>query len=161
MASFKFRGTDDYILKLRKLADQSEATVKKALYEGAGVVADEIRNSIKSIPKNDNTFGTTENPVVGLNGIQKAGLMDGLGISQMETSEGTINVKISFDGYNAMKTKKYPKGQPNILIARSIESGTSFRQKYPFVRKAVNKSRKKAQEAMQNVIDEEASKIMK
>lgn len=87
--------------------------------------------------------------------------MDGLGISQMETSEGTVNVKISFDGYNAMKTKKYPKGQPNILIARAIESGTSFRQKYPFVRKAVNASRKKAQETMQKVIDDEASKITK
>lgn len=62
-----------------------------------------------------------------------------------------LNVKLGFDGYNGMKTKKYPKGQPNVLLARSIESGSSIAKKRPFVAPAVRKTKKAAEETMAKI----------
>lgn len=70
------------------------------------------------------------------------------------------NVKLGFDGYNEVKTRKYPKGQPNQLIARVTESGSPYMDKTPFMRMAVNATRKPALAEMQKVIDEESKKIM-
>ena len=68
--------------------------------------------------------------------------------------EGNTNTKVGFAGYGTFPTKKYPKGVPNALLARSVESGSSVRKKAPFVRKAVNKSRDKAISEMEKKINE-------
>ena len=49
----------------------------------------------------------------------------------------------------------------NQLVARGIESGTSWKQKCPFVRPAINRSRKRAEAKMAQVIDDEIAKVMK
>lgn len=75
---------------------------------------------------------------------------------------GAHDVKIGFDGYGSKPTRKYPKGVPIPLTARSIISGTSFRPKNNFVRRAVNrKKKKKAIERMDEVINERFKKEMK
>ena len=78
----------------------------------------------------------------------------------MKDDAGYLNVKIGFDGYNAMRTEKYPQGQPNQLVARGVESGTSWKQKHPFVRPAINASRKRAEAKMAEVLDKEIEKVM-
>ena len=90
----------------------------------------------------------------------KQGLLDGFGISKMEETDGYLHVKLGFDGYNSVKTDKYPQGQPNQLVARGVESGASWIEKTPFVRPAVRRTQKSAVKAMQNIIDEETEKIM-
>lgn len=161
MARMKFGGTDKYIAKLERLRDKSTPTAKMALYQGAKVVADEIRKKTESIPVVMSRWASEENPLEGLTQEQKDGLLDSLGVSPMLSDMGEFSVRISFDGYNSQRTKKYPKGQPNVMIARSLESGTSFRLKHPFVRPALDESRKAARKAMQNVIDDEVDKIIK
>ena len=84
---------------------------------------------------------------------QKKGLLEGFGVSPIQNSDGYINVKIGFAGYNSVKTKKYPKGQPNALIARVTNSGSSYRQKTRFVDKAVSSTRNQAEKAGQAKID--------
>ena len=79
----------------------------------------------------------------------------------MRDDNGFINVKLGFDGYNATRTKKYPRGQPNVLIARSVNSGTTFRKKTKFVDKAVNSAKKAAEAAMDAACSREIEKIMK
>ena len=59
-----------------------------------------------------------------------------------------LNTKIGFDGYNDVKTKKYPNGQPNMMIARSINAGTSFRRPYPFVQRCGKNAKLPAEAAM-------------
>ena len=66
--------------------------------------------------------------------------------------------KLGFDGYGSIPTRKYPKGVPNQMLMRSIESGTSFRKKNAVVRKSVNGARKKAVKTMGETIDEELRK---
>lgn len=92
---------------------------------------------------------------------QKQGLIEGFGVSPLDNENGYINVKLGFSGYNNVKTKKYPKGQPNVLVARGIESGASDREKHPFIRTAVNKSKKPAVEAMKQTIDNDIEQKMK
>ena len=87
--------------------------------------------------------------------------MDGLGFSPVnQDKKGFWNSQIGYEGYNDVKTEKFPQGQPNLLIARAVESGTSFRIKTPFVRPAVQKTRTQAVKAMEKVIDEASDNIM-
>lgn len=147
MANIAFKSSDEYALKLSKLA-AGGVIAKKAIYKGAGVIADQIRGNIDTIK--------------GVHDYQKADLKAALGITPIkEDSKGNWNAKVGFDGYGSRPTKKYKKGVPNQMLARSVESGTSFRPKTPFVRNAMTTKRKAAIKVMQETIDEECEKIMK
>ena len=160
MAKITFPGLNDYELMISKLSKGVDDIAGKAIYAGAGIVADAIKENIKALPI-VRGYGTTENPLPGgVTAPQKAGLIDGMGISPMQDDGGYLNVKIGFDGYNATKTDKYPQGQPNQLVARGVESGTSWKQKKPFIRPAINASRKRAEAKMAEVLDAEIRKVM-
>ena len=161
MAKITFPGLNDYELMISKLSKGVDDIAGKAIYAGAGIVADAIKENIKALPI-VRGYGTTENPLPGgVTAPQKAGLIDGLGISPMQSDAGYLNVKIGFDGYNATKTDKYPQGQPNQLVARGVESGTSWKQKKPFIRPAINASKSRAEAEMARILDEEIEKITK
>ena len=132
MAKFTFNAGADYALKLSRLATGSEDIAKKAIYEGAKIVADEIK---ARTPKDSGD------------------LADSLGITAIsKDNDGNWTAKVGFDGYDR-------KGVPNQLKARAVESGTSTHKKKPFVRPAVNKTRKQVVKKMEEVIDEEIKKL--
>ena len=161
MAKITFPGLNDYELMISKLSKGVDDIAGKAIYAGAGIVADAIKENIKALPI-VRGYGTTENPLPGgVTAPQKAGLIDGMGISPMQDDGGYLNVKIGFDGYNATKTDKYPQGQPNQLVARGVESGTSWKQKKPFIRPAINASKSRAEAEMARILDQEIEKITK
>lgn len=161
MAKITFPGLNDYELMISKLSKGADDIAGKAIYAGAGIVADAIKENIKALPI-VRGYGTTENPLPGgVTAPQKAGLIDGIGISPMQSDAGYLNVKIGFDGYNATKTEKYPQGQPNQLVARGVESGTSWKQKKPFIRPAINASKSRAEAEMARILDQEIEKITK
>lgn len=160
MARLRFKGLEEYEEKLSRMGKDIDRIAGEAIYEGAGIIADEIRKGIESLPVITG-YGTENNPLPGgVTSTQKKGLLDGLGISKMQNENGYFDVKIGFDGYNRTITKDYPSGQPNQLVARGVESGTSWKQKRPFVRPAVNRARKAAEKKMAEVIDTEIEKIM-
>lgn len=152
MATIAVKGLEEYALMLSKLGSASEAITKEAVYAGAAVVADAIKEALKDLPVEDG-FGTDKDPINGITKKQKADLIDGFGLTPIEDKDGYVQTKAGFDGYGSVPTKKYPKGVPNQLIARSVESGTSFRKKNPFIRRTVNKVRGQAQDAMAKEID--------
>ena len=158
---FAFKGGEDYLLKLTRMADQSDEMMRRMVYAGADVVTDAIRDGIQRLPEIPRgEYGTRDQMLAGITAEQKEGLLDGLGITPIKHENGGFNAKVGFEGYNRTRTHQYPKGQPNVLIARSVESGTSFRQKQPFVSEAVKESRRQAVQAMQSVFDEDTKKIM-
>ena len=58
MAKLTFTGLDGYIAQLEKLRQSADGITKKALYEGAGVTADEIRSAVEALPTdNDRSAG--------------------------------------------------------------------------------------------------------
>jgi hypothetical protein len=77
----------------------------------------------------------------------KAILEQRLGVSHIEATGDRADAVVSFAGYNGRPTKKYPNGVPVPMIARSIESGSSVREKNPFIRRAYNNAKSKAQQA--------------
>lgn len=161
MAKITFPGLNDYELMISRLSKDVDDIAGKAIYAGAGIVADAIKENIKALPI-VRGYGTEKDPLpFGVTAPQKAGLIDGLGISPMQSDAGYLNVKIGFDGYNATKTEKYPQGQPNQLVARGVESGTSWKQKKPFIRPAINASKSRAEAEMARILDEEIEKVMK
>lgn len=157
MATMQIRGVSEYLKALSKMEKSAEGSVKKAVYEGAKIVVEACAEGVKSIPvvSGKDGYGTEERPTRGVHRKQKQGLEESLGISKMKNENGFINVKIGFSGYNDFTTGKYPMGQPNVLIARSVESGTSFRVKHPFMRPAVNRSKNQAIYAMDRQLRED------
>lgn len=155
---------DEYIAQLQRIGDDTSELCGQVVYEMAAVVADEVKKNINALPAEPDTEALaayrekTDPPITY---SQKKGLQEGFGISPMQDDDGYLNVKLGFDGYNSTKTRKYPKGQPNAMIARAIESGSSIRKKRPFIRPAVNKAKKRAEEKGQAVINERIEAITK
>ena len=172
MARFRVSdGIDNYLSQLQHCADKTEDIIKRSAWEGARVVMDAVKAEANTIPIHEsNKFGGIRDGKVtgagldnvsGLTISQKAGVIESLGISRFREDGNFINVKIGSDGYNSIKTEKYPKGQPNAMLVRSLEPGTSFRAAYPFVSRAVSKSRSKCIEAMRKQCDTEIKKYIK
>jgi len=161
-------GLDKYIEELNKLALNTSQILGKSIYVGAGIVADEVRLNIENIPvSNSPRRGTQADPIDTITSAQKDGLRLGFGISGMVTRDGITNVKLGFEGYNSQvsttskKAKWTHTRQANVMIARSVEGGTSFRKKHPFVAPAVRATRKEAEAAMAEQLDKEIKAVMK
>lgn len=149
MAKFQVgKGIDQYISQLQNLEFHSDEIIGKAIYKGADIVADAIKANIEGLPSSACTD------------VEKAGLLSGFGIARMQDEGGYFNVKAGFDGYNDDVTKKWPQGKPNSMIARSIEGGTSWKAKHPFIAPAVRSSTAAAEKAMAEEIDKGINETM-
>lgn len=156
MARIEFTGIDEYFKKLDRLGDKATGVCKRALYDGAAVLADAVRTEVEALP----TTGRNGDPQQILE-YEKQGLLEGMGIAKMRDDGGKISTRVDFDGYNRLRSKAYPNGHPNSMIARAINSGTSKRPKNPFMARAVKKAREKAQQAMAARMDSDINNIMK
>ena len=161
MARMTFKASDEYALKLSRLATESDEVARKAVYAGAKIVADKIKSNLEAVPTEKFRYLRGGDQFNGLTKVQKADLLASFGITPITRDEdGYWTAKIGFDGYASMPTKEYPQGIPNQLLARAVESGSSVRRKHPFVRPAVNATKKAVVEKMNSVINEEVEKIM-
>lgn len=156
MAKWTMHGLDEYAAYLQSIGKNSKDIIGAGVYAMADIVANAVRKNIESLPAKPDIEGIEayrQGRKAQLTISEKNGLEKGFGISPMQEENGYLNVKLGFDGYNSVKTKKYPKGQPNVLIARSVESGSSVRKKTPFIRPAItqtqNEALKKGQEAIE------------
>lgn len=164
MARFQFNGMKEYAEYLQRIGANTKEICGAGVYAMAEVVTDKIRANLDALPTVDEAEALAayqEQRKTSLTSAQKKGLQASLGISKIENDNGYWNVKVGFDGYNKVKTRKYPNGQPNALIARATESGSSVREKTPFVRPAVSASQKKALEAAKIKIDQRIFAIKK
>jgi HK97 gp10 family phage protein len=138
MARFAYKAGDDYAIKLSKLATDSEEVAKKAIFGAAEIVANKIKQNLQGVLSDEAT----------------GELVDSFGVTPItKDNQGNWNAKVGFDGYDSH-------GVPNQLKARVIESGSSTKKKKPFVRPAVNATKKQAQAKMNEIIDEEYKKLM-
>lgn len=145
MATITFEGLDAYMKQMEGLGRDFPKVVNAALFEGAKVVADAVRGEIDGLKDSHRHVTDAE--------IQ--GLKEGLGVAHFWNENGKTLTKIGFDGYNSYRTKKFPKGHPNVLVARSIIRGTSWVRPDRFVDRAAKKSRQEAIAAIQERLDAE------
>ena len=151
-------GLDKEKNKFIKLGQAIEGISKAALFDGAGAMAGEINLEIANI--------RTEPFRYAFNGHQrlpspeeKAALQGSIGIAKFQGSGSEVETLVgpTGNGYAdvAGKTK------PVMLIARAINSGTSFMKKQPIFRRAASKGRKAAEEAMRKTAEERIEQITK
>lgn len=152
MAKWQFEGNDRYIEQLRKLDVNSEEIIKRAVYNGAGLVADAIKQGAMNLHVDDKYHREGEQQA-GPREYQRDGLVEGFGISHMKNDDGFINVKLGFAGRN-------DHGEKNASIARQVEGGTSWMVKQPFIRQASNSKKKACEEEMARTFDEELEKLV-
>lgn len=151
MAKWKFEGIDKYIAELNKLADNTDEYIGKAVYQGAGLVADAAHQAIRQLATDDGYHKDGEIAKGPPTEVKEA-LDASFGISKMRNEDGYINVKLGFKGKN-------PNGLNNSGAARQIESGTSWMAKQPFISRAINHTKKQCEETMAKVLDEEIKKL--
>ena len=156
MASYQWQGLEEYAQRLSRAMNNTESVCREAVYEMAKAVADQVKENLRalpSVPDAENIKAWKNGEKSRLSRKQKKGLIESFGISSMKNDGGYINVKLGFDGYNDVKTQKYPNGQPNAMIARVCESGSSHMDKTPFMRRAVNQAKGEAIQRAQATID--------
>lgn len=149
-------GFDKFFSQMEKLGDDVDGVCKMAVYNGAKVVADEVKRGIGTIPVYEKAGRNKR--YQGATAVEKAGLLESMGISTMRKEDSAWNVTIGFDGYNSDKTAMHPKGKANAMVARAINSGTSWLTKYPFVTRAYAASKGAAEAAMAETIEQEVQK---
>lgn len=161
MAKISFKNQSEYYQKLQELETLAakDETLEKAVVAGAKVVADKIRSNLESLPTEKFRYLPEGERRNGLTPQELRDLSASFGLAPIQRENGYVNTKAGFDGYGSHPTKTYPHGVPNAMIARAAESGSSMRNKKPFVRPAVNASRQKAIKEMEEVIDDEMKKI--
>ncbi len=129
--------------------------IDRIVYEGARVMADEVRKNIEALPvrkphEADGSRGVTPQ--------EKQALLDGLGVARIQNKDGTWDTHIGFEGYDSVKTKKYPQGHPISMIARTVEKGASWLQKTPFIAPAVKSKSSVAEAAMAAELEKQITK---
>ena len=144
MATIKFTGLDEYIQKLENVTNHTRGVAKMALWEGGKVVGDSIKSSLNEIPVEDH-YVPKDTKRTGIRADEKAAIIAAFGLSKMRETEGGYSTKAGFNAGTKI---------------RAVESGTSYMQKHPVVRKAVNSSKGRAEMAMAAKFEEETMKIM-
>lgn len=173
-------GMDELIRSLDRLPKEGARIASEALYEGAGVVADSVSragNSIRTQPFKYAKGGAKRLP----SPEEKALVVnDRHGVARFRKTGVNVQTKVGYQtsGYGAItwnhaKTyggsrTKYKQGangrmvhasrgtgqsmKPIPLIINSINSGTSFMVRQPFMNKAISQSNAPAKAAMENGI---------
>lgn len=154
MAKAQVIEIDNFIRDISKLGYDFKALAGPALYNGAAILADELRQKIQELPERDpKVFIKEGQHGKGVTPKQKQALLDNMGIARMKYNDGSYNIKIGFEGYIEPPTPTYPRGTPVSMIARAVESGTSFLEKTPFIRPAYNAAKDKAEKAMTETLE--------
>ena len=154
--TMKSEGIEEMSAMLNEMDDQAQRVASFALYEGAGIVADEVNkyaSSIHTEPFHYAVFVTREPSPEEKEIVQTAAA----GIAKFNKNGSEVDTSVGFQnsGYAELKGKMVP--IPKIVNA--INSGTSFMKKQPFVRKAANSASPKAMEAMRKYIEAEFEAI--
>lgn len=162
MAKFKFEGIRQYIDQLNKLEKGTDEVCKAALYAGADVLADGIKEAIRSLDRVTDAQAKADwkaGKPCKISVSQKIGLVESMGVTPIRDKYGQYDVKIGFDGYNDVKTKRWPNGQPNALIARACESGSTGMIKQPFIRPTEKRLESAVYEAMDKAANKKLNEI--
>jgi hypothetical protein len=156
--TMKTDGLEDVEKLLTTLGDKAGAVASAGLYEGAGVMADEIQRQVNAIRTEEfryTVFGQrSPSPE------EKAALQSvGAGIAKFDKNGGEVDTSVGFSnaGYAEVNGKRKPIPQ----IANAINSGTSFMKAQPFFRKAVHSGQRKAVEAIGRGIEDKVEALIK
>lgn len=146
--------------QLTQLGDTAPAVAGQALYDGAGLMADELTkgaNTIQTAPFKwaSRSRGETRMP----SPEEKQIVLDaGVGIAKFKKSGAEVDTSVGYR--NAGYAKLAGKTRPIPVIVNSINSGTSFMKKQPFVRRTARAAAAKVTAKMKQTIEAAWNKLL-
>ena len=147
---FEVQGFDELQRKLQELGEKGQQIAAKGLYEGAGVMADKVSQSVRGIdtaPFRYAKDGTQRKP----SPEEKAILLAArTGVAKFRKDGNSLQTSVGMQNSGYAKLGNVTKPIPQ--IANAINSGTSFMAKQPFFRKAVSQGKGPAETAIEESI---------
>ena len=143
IASFEFKLPEDFLDKITKLGDQTDAIISRVLDAGGEVALQAVRSKLNdSIGRGNKTNSRSTGELVAALGVSPARI----------DRNGNANVKIGF---------KEPRsgGKSNAMIANVLEYGKHGQPPRPFLKPAKAASRASVITAMEQKLDEELSNL--
>lgn len=130
---------DDFVEHLDKIAGMTDEIAQKALYVGARIYADAMKDELTGVIKDR----------------RRDALIDAFGITPHRQDKNfDFTAHLGFDGYQTVGDKQVPYQ----LIARSLNSGAKLGENREitathFAENAVKKNKQRAQEAMRETVE--------
>ena len=151
-------GLDQLGRMLAQLGDKAQEIASGALYEGAGITANAMSAGIQSIQTEPFKYATDRQMRLA-SPQEKAALERKIGIAKFRKNGSEVNTIIGISrasGYTQIAGKK----KAVLVIARSINSGTSFMHKQPVFRQAVSRNRKAALDKIVDTAEKRINEII-
>jgi HK97 gp10 family phage protein len=143
MAKVNIKMPEEFLLKVSKLADQTDVILPKVLEVGGEVVLDKVKDNLNKAIGTDTKYSSRST----------GELLSSLGLSgAKQDRDGNFNVKVGF-------AESRSDGESNAKIASIIEYGKHGQPAKPFLKPARTASRKPCMNAMIAKLEEEISKI--
>ena len=145
--TIQVEGMDELVQGMDKLPEKAEQVAALALFEGAGVMADAVSQAVQGIATEPFKFAvrgkkrlpSPEEKAIVANAKH--------GVAKFRKDGVSVNTSVGYQ--NAGYASLNGKSKPVPLIANAINSGTSFMQKQPFMRKAFSQKKGAAQAAIE------------
>lgn len=152
-------GFEDYIEQLITTDKQLDRICGRSLHPGAKIIANVCKEKLQNLRTDDTLFRWNGGFRHGPTTRQKKFLIESMGIAKIRHIGNSYDVKLGFDGYNDIVSERWPAGQPNAMIARSVNSGTSFMEAQPFMNQSITESEAAVIKAIEKQFEYELEKI--
>ena len=147
----EFDGIEEISRMLADLGDQAESVAARCLYEGAGVMADEIQLQAQGIQTAPFAGKTPEGTERLPSPEEKQIILDaGVGIAKFDKNGSEVNTSVGYNGAGYAEPKWHTSRSQIAVgqVANAVNSGTSFMRKQPFIRRASSQGGKRAEDAI-------------
>lgn len=143
MARMHIKMPEDFLLKVSRLAEQTDVILPKVLEEGGEVVLNKAKDNLHSVIGKDTKYPSEST----------GELLDALGLSPAKVDKnGNYNVKIGF-------AESRTDGGSNAKIANIIEYGKHGQPAKPFMAPARSATRRVCIAAMVSKLEEEIGNV--
>lgn len=157
---------------LAKMEQGAEGAAARGLYEGAKVMADTLKQQIEGI--RTAPFRYARPGEMRLPSPEEKAILEeaGIGVAKFDKNGTEVETSVGFNqsGYaqvswnhmsRSARTNSESHQKPVGVIANAINSGTSFMQKQPFVRKAEKAGKGRAEAAIAARIEKDLEAMTK
>ena len=154
IASAEIRLPEEFLLKVSRLGDQTDAIIEKALVAGGKVVLGKVRGNLRAVVGKG-----TKLPSRSTGELESA-----LGLSPVKVNwKGNHDIKVGFNEprrrqYTARGKRSYYTAT-NAMIANVLEYGKHNQPPKPFLKPAKSTARKPCQEEMRRTLEEEIERV--
>lgn len=155
----KVQGMEAFQTNLENLASGISKINNMALYEAAGIVAEEMRSALESLPTYDKWYGTDGHPIYGATPSEKAQIIENFGIADFRNTGDGSQTSLGFTGYVNTPSTRYNDKVPTGMLMQCINYGTQFRKGTHTLDRVEKNAKEKAIQAAQNKIDQEIKKL--